>query len=78
MLRKVGLLALVLALTLLVTGAAHATPLAGSVRASESDGFVSRVWHWLAALFQGHPASKGQPNAIWAQDGSHIDPNGDH
>ena len=78
MLRKVGLLALVLTLTLLVSGAAQATPLAGSARASESHGIVERVWHWVAALFQSQFASKGQPNAIWGQDSSHIDPNGGH
>jgi len=74
MLRKVGLLALVLALTLLVSGVAQAMPLAGSSRASESYGIADRFWDWIEALFQG--SSKGQPYAVWAQDGSHIDPNG--
>jgi hypothetical protein len=76
MLRKVGLLALVLTLTLLVSGAAQAMPLAGSARVSESHGILERFWGWIESLFQGHPASKGQPKSIWAQDGSHIDPNG--
>lgn len=76
MLRKVGLLALVLALTLLVSGVAQARPLAGSTRASESRGIVDRFWEWIESFFQGHSASKGQPKSIWAEDGSHIDPNG--
>jgi hypothetical protein len=78
MLRKVGLLALLLALTLLVSGAAQAMPLAGLTRAPESHGIVERFWDWIGSLFQGNSAPKGQPKAIWAQDGSHIDPNGDH
>lgn len=78
MLRKVGFLALLLALTLLVSGAAQAMPLAGSTRASESHGIVARFWDWIGSLFQGHSASKGQPNAVWDLDSSHIDPNGDH
>ena len=78
MLRKIGLLALFLALTLLVSGAAQAMPLAGSTRASES-GIVDRFWAWIESLFQGgHSASKGQPNVVWDLDSSHIDPNGDH
>lgn len=76
MLRKVGLLALCLALTLLVTGAAQARPLAGSTRASES-GIVDRFWDWIEALFRfdGRPSS-GQVHATWEAEGSHIDPNG--
>lgn len=74
--RKVGLLALLLALTLLVSGVAQAKPLAGSIRASESHGIVDRFWDWIEAFFQGHSTSKGQPKTIWAQDGSHLDPNG--
>jgi hypothetical protein len=78
MLRKVGLLALVLALTLLVSGVAQARPLAGSTRASESHGILDRFWDWIGSLFQGDSASKGQPKGFWAQDSSHIDPNGGH
>ncbi|MEA2560275.1 MAG: hypothetical protein QOH06_1779 [Acidobacteriota bacterium] len=76
MLRKVGLLALVLALTLLVSRGAQAMPLAGSTRAAESHGILDRFWDWIESFFQSHSASKGQPKSIWAQDGSHIDPNG--
>ena len=78
MLRKVGLLALVLALTLLVSGVAQAGPLAGSSRASEPHGILNRFWDWIESHFQGRSASKRQPKSIWAQDGSHIDPNGGH
>lgn len=76
MYRKAGLLALVLALALLASGVAHAAPLAGSVRASESHGIVDRFWEWFESFFQGESSSKRGPLAIWAQDGSHIDPNG--
>jgi len=76
MLRKVGMLMLFLALTLLAAGAAQARSQAGSSRASESHGVLARVWDWIESLFQSQ--SKGQPKSIWAQDGSHIDPNGGH
>lgn len=76
MLRKVGLLALVLALTLLVSGAAQARPLAGSTRASESRGIVDRFWDWIEALFRFGGPSSGQVKSVWAEDGSHLDPNG--
>lgn len=78
MLRRVGLLALLLALTLLASGVAQAMPLAGSARPSETHGVMARIWDWIESLFRGHSASTGQPKAIWAQDGSHIDPNGGH
>lgn len=78
MLRKVGMLALVLALTLLAAGVAQARPLAGSARASETQGLVARLWDWIESLFQGQTPSKNQPKAIWGQDGSHLDPNGGH
>lgn len=71
-----AVLALVLALALLASGAAHAAPLAGSARASESLGIIDRLWEWLESFFQGQSSSKKGPQAIWAQDGSHIDPNG--
>jgi hypothetical protein len=76
MLRKVGLLALVLALTLLVSGAAQAKPLAGSIRASESHGIVDRFWDWMESLFRlGGPSSE-QVKSVWEEEGSHADPNG--
>jgi len=77
MLRKVGLLALVLALTLLVSGAAQAKPLAGSARASESAGVIARLWDWISHLFQ-RPGevSQGGITSSWEADGSHMDPNG--
>jgi hypothetical protein len=74
--RKVGLLALVLALTLLASGAAHAMPLAGSARPSESQGIMERFWGWIESFFRSHSSSAGQLKSIWAQDSSHIDPNG--
>lgn len=77
MLRKVGLLALLLVLTLLVSGAAQAMPLAGSTRASES-GIVDRFWDWFESLFRFGEPSSGQIKSVWEGEGSHIDPNGDH
>jgi hypothetical protein len=78
MLRKVGLLALVLALTLLVSGVAQARPLAGSTRASDSHGIVDRFWDWFESLFRfGGPSSR-QVKSVWEGEGSHIDPNGGH
>lgn len=76
MLRKVGLLVVFLALTLLVSAAAQAMPLAGSARPSETQGVMVRIWGWIESLFQGLSASTGQLKAMWEQDGSHIDPNG--
>lgn len=78
MLRKVGLLALFLALTLLVSGAAQARPLAGSTRASESHGIVERFWGWIESLFRVGGPSSGQVKSVWEGEGSHADPNGGH
>lgn len=77
MLRKVGLLALVLTLTLLVSGAAQAMPLAGSARVVESAGVLAKVWDWFTHLFQ-RSGSQGGTNSSWEADGSHMDPNGNH
>ncbi len=74
--RKVGLLALVLALTLLVSGVAQARPLAGSARPSESHGIVERFWDWIESFFQFGGPSSGQINSVWEEEGSHADPHG--
>jgi hypothetical protein len=76
MLRKVGLLALVLALTLLVSGVAQARPLAGSTRASESHGIMERFWEWIESFFRFGGPSSGQVKSVWEEEGSHADPNG--
>ncbi len=76
MLRRVGLLALVLALTLLASGAAQAMPLAGSARVSESHGVVERFWDWIGSLFRFGGPSSGQVKSVWEGEGSHADPNG--
>jgi hypothetical protein len=71
MLRKVRLVTVLLALALLTSGAVQAMPrVEGPARA----GALTRVWEWVASLFQ---ISKESPKAVWAQDGSHLDPNGD-
>ena len=72
MLRKVGLLALFLALTLLVSAAAEAMPLAGSARPSETQGVMARIWDWIGSLFRGGSAV----SSTWEADGSHLDPHG--
>lgn len=76
MLRKVGLFALVLALTLLASGAAQAMPLAGSARASQSRAIVDRFWDWIEALFRFGGPSPGEVKSVWEEEGSHADPNG--
>ncbi|HZI72612.1 MAG TPA: hypothetical protein VFD73_01025 [Gemmatimonadales bacterium] len=78
MLRKVGLLTLLLALTLLATGVAQATPLAGSMRASESNGIVDRFWDWFQSLFRFGGSSSGEIKSLWEGEGSHAHPNGNH
>ena len=75
MLRKVGMLALCLALTLLAAGAVQARPLAGSPRAAESEGVMARIWDWVASLFQQGGGPEGI-KSFWEKDSSHIDPNG--
>jgi hypothetical protein len=77
LLRKAGLLALVLALALLASGAAHAAPLAGSARTSESHGIVDRFWEWFESFFRSGGPSPGQVKSVWEQEGSHADPNGE-
>lgn len=76
MLRKVGLLALVLALTLLVSGVAQAAPLAGSSRASETQGVMARIWDWIQSFFQVEHRGAGGLNVLWEEEGSHADPHG--
>ena len=76
MLRKVGLLVLLLALTLLASGTAQAMPSAGSTRVSESHGIVDRFWDWIESLFRSGGPSSGQIKSVWEREGSHADPNG--
>lgn len=76
MLRKVGLFALLLALTLLASGVARAMPLAGSARASESHGIVDRFWDWFGSFFRAENESAGGLNVFWEEEGSHADPHG--
>lgn len=76
MLRKVGLLALLLALTLLVSGAAQAVPLAGSARPSETQGVMARIWDWIESFFRVGGSTSGDVRSTWEADGSHLDPHG--
>jgi hypothetical protein len=78
MLRRVGLLIVLLALMVLTTGAVQAAPrLAGPKPASESGGVLDRLWGWLSTLLPGaHPSPDGAVKSTWELDGSHLDPNG--
>ena len=77
MLRKVGLLALFLALTLLVSAAAQAVPLAGSARPSETAGVMARIWDWIQSFLRvEHGDAGGRLNVVWEEEGSHADPHG--
>lgn len=76
MLRRVGLLFVLLTLMVVTTGAVHAMPrLAGPKPASESGGVVDRLLGWLSVLL--HPSSPVVKSS-WDLDGSHLDPNGNH
>lgn len=79
MLRRVGLLIVLLTLMLLTTGAIQAAPrLAGPKPASESGGVLDRLWGWLSTLFQTVTPSPNGVKSTWDLDGSHGDPNGNH
>jgi len=75
MFKRIRVLAVLLALALLAPSIAHAAPrLEGPARVSESEGFLVRMWSWLASLVERSSAS--QAKAILDGDGSHGDPNG--
>ena len=77
MLRRVGLLIVLLALIVVTTtGAVHAAPrVAGPKPTAESGGILDRLLGWLSVLL--HPSSPGVKTS-WDADGSHLDPNGNH
>lgn len=74
MLRKVHVLTVLAALALLACSAAQAMPLESPAGASE--GVLTRIWDWVASLFQGEPTPNEDPKAAWSPDGSHLDPHG--
>lgn len=78
MLRRVGLLIVLLTLMIVTTGAVQAAPrLAGPRPSSESGGVLDRLWSWLSTLLPGaHPGADGAVKSTWELDGSHLDPNG--
>jgi hypothetical protein len=79
MLRRVGLLIVVLTLMVLTAGAVQATPrIAGPKPASESSGVLDRLLGWLSHLFPTTPSSPSGVKSAWDLDGSHLDPNGNH
>lgn len=78
MLKRVGLLFVLLTLVVLATGNVQAAPrMAGPRPASESGGVLERVWGWLSNLFPTGPANN-PGGVIWEAEGSHWDPNGIH
>lgn len=75
--RRARVCAVLLALLVLTTGAVQALPAVGAMRVSESEGVLARIWGWLSAVFLvDGSAPSGGLTAIWEQDGSHLDPNG--
>jgi len=80
MMRRTRVLAVLLALVVLATGAVRAMPsMTRSARVSESEGVLARIWGWLSALFLAEGSiSEDGSKAVWEKDGSHGDPNGEH
>jgi hypothetical protein len=77
MLRRVGLLIVLLAVMIVTTSAVQAAPrLARPEPASESGGVLERLLDWLAHLFPTTPSSPTGVKSAWDLDGSHLDPNG--
>jgi hypothetical protein len=78
MLKRVGLLFVLLTMVVLATGTVHAAPRAAGPRpASESGGVLDRVWGWFSALLHTGPADN-HTRVVWDAEGSHWDPNGNH
>lgn len=74
MLRRVGLLIVLLTLMVVTTGAIQAAPRAAGPKPASESGVLDRLWNWLSHLF---PAPAGV-KSTWEADGSHLDPNGNH
>lgn len=76
MLRRVGLLIVLLAVMVVMTGTVQATPrMAGPKQPPAESGILERLRDWLFALL--HPATPGNnTRSIWEAEGSHWDPNG--
>lgn len=76
MLRRGGLLIVLLTMMVVTTGAIHAAPrMAGPKPTSEAGGVLDRLLGWLSVLL--HPSSPGV-KSTWDAEGSHWDPNGNH
>jgi hypothetical protein len=79
MLRRVGLLIVLLTLMVLTAGAVQAAPrMSGPKPASESGGVLDRLLGWLSHLFPTTPSSPVGMKSTWDAEGSHWDPNGNH
>jgi hypothetical protein len=79
MLRRVGLLVVLLLLMVVTTGAIHAAPrMSGPKPTSESGGVLDRIWGWLSILLHPAESAGNHARAIWDAEGSHWDPNGNH
>lgn len=75
MVKRIRVLAVLLALALLAPAIAQAAPRPeGPARISESGRLLGRVWSWLTSLFDS--GSVNQIKAIVDRDSSHLDPNG--
>jgi hypothetical protein len=77
MLKRVGLLFVLLTMMVLAAGTVQAAPRMGPRPASESGGVLDRVFGWLFNLFPTGPANN-PTGVIWEAEGSHWDPNGIH
>lgn len=78
MLRRVGLLFVLLAVMAGMISTVQATPRIGGPKSTSESGVLDRLWNWLAHLFPNGPASQGGVKSTWDAEGSHWDPNGNH
>lgn len=79
MLRRVGLLIVLLALMVMTTGAIQAAPRVAGPRSASESGVLDRILSWLSHLVPGaHSNPGGGMKSSWEMEGSHLDPNGDH
>jgi hypothetical protein len=77
MLRRVGLLIVLLTLMIVTTGAVQAAPRLAGPRPTSESGILDRLLGWLSTLLPGaHPTHGGAVKSTWELDGSHLDPNG--
>ena len=76
MLRRVGLLIVLLAVMIVTTGAVQAAPRVAGPRPTSESGVLDRLLGWLSFLFPVSSSSSHGVKSTWDMDGSHLDPNG--